>query len=94
MGRKGLINLDKVRIDIGNVGTGPDYFAYQFVNEWGEKLCREIEMLRVKNARLEEEVRREDRIDSLFEAIAHGSEDHRRWLKEAIEAHFRGRRAT
>lgn len=33
------------------------------------------------------------RIDSLFAAIAHGSDAHRAWLKAAIEAHFAGRPA-
>lgn len=34
--------------------------------------------------------RLQGRIDTLFEAIAHGDEDHRAWLKEAITAHFAG----
>jgi hypothetical protein len=33
----------------------------------------------------------ERRIDSLFDAIAHGDEAHRAWLREAIEAHFSGK---
>lgn len=28
--------------------------------------------------------------DTLFEAIKHGDDDHRAWLKEAIDAHFAG----
>jgi hypothetical protein len=31
------------------------------------------------------------RIRSLFDAIAHGSEDHRAWLKKALDDHFAGR---
>lgn len=31
-----------------------------------------------------------DRIGSLFDAIAHGDEKHRAWLKSAIECHFAG----
>lgn len=84
------INLDRVRIDAGSVGTGPDYFAYQFVNQWAELLCREIEDLRFKNSRLTEQLQQEDRIDTLFEAIAHGDQVHRDWLKKAIEDHFSG----
>ena len=30
------------------------------------------------------------RVDSLFDAIAHGDADHREWLKEAIENHMAG----
>lgn len=29
-----------------------------------------------------------DQVGSLFDAIAHGDEDHRAWLKKAIAAHF------
>lgn len=29
-------------------------------------------------------------IDSLYEAIAHGDSDHREWLREAIDNHFKG----
>lgn len=32
-----------------------------------------------------------ERISTLFPAIAHGDENHRKWLKEAIEAHFMGK---
>ena len=28
--------------------------------------------------------------ESLFQAISHGDEEHRSWLKDAIEAHFAG----
>lgn len=31
------------------------------------------------------------RIESLFPAIAHGSEAHRAWLKKAIDDHIAGR---
>lgn len=31
------------------------------------------------------------RVESLFEAIAHGDEKHRAWLKQAIEDHMAGR---
>lgn len=31
------------------------------------------------------------KIETLFDAIKHGDDDHRRWLKDAIEAHFAGR---
>lgn len=31
-----------------------------------------------------------EKIESLFDAIAHGDEDHREWLKEAIYCHFEG----
>lgn len=30
-------------------------------------------------------------VDNLFDAIAHGSEEHRAWLKEALTEHFAGR---
>ena len=29
-------------------------------------------------------------VDQLYDAIAHGDEDHRAWLKEVIENHFNG----
>lgn len=29
-----------------------------------------------------------ERIDTLFDAIAHGDADHRAWLKNAIASHF------
>ena len=32
-----------------------------------------------------------DRIETLYEAIAHGDDIHRAWLKQAIEDHFAGR---
>lgn len=32
-----------------------------------------------------------DRRDTLFDAIAHGDEKHRAWLKQAIDDHFAGR---
>ncbi|BDD79809.1 hypothetical protein [Burkholderia phage FLC9] len=32
----------------------------------------------------------EDRVSTLFDAIKHGDEAHRAWLKEAIDAHFAG----
>lgn len=28
------------------------------------------------------------KINTLFEAVAHGDEEHRKWLKATIEAHF------
>lgn len=31
------------------------------------------------------------RVDTLFEAIAHGDEPHRTWLKEAIRNHLAGK---
>lgn len=34
---------------------------------------------------------REKRIETLFDAIKHGDEAHRAWLKQAIEDHFAGR---
>ena len=30
-------------------------------------------------------------VDSLFDAIAHGDDEHRAWLKKAIDDHFAGR---
>lgn len=32
-----------------------------------------------------------ERVGSLYEALAHGSDEHRAWLKKAIEDHFAGR---
>lgn len=32
-----------------------------------------------------------ERVNSLFDAIAHGDEEHRQWLKEAIALHFEGK---
>ncbi len=32
----------------------------------------------------------EERIATLFEALAHGSDEHRAWLKQAIDNHFSG----
>lgn len=32
-----------------------------------------------------------DKIESLYDAIAHGDEKHRAWLKQAIEDHFAGK---
>ncbi len=32
-----------------------------------------------------------ERSTTLFDAISHGSEEHRAWLKKAIEDHFAGR---
>lgn len=32
-----------------------------------------------------------ERVKTLFDAIAHGDDDHKRWLKQAIEDHFDGR---
>lgn len=43
-----------------------------------------IQSLTTENSALREQV------GSLFNAIAHGDEDHRAWLKEAIDAHFTG----
>lgn len=34
------------------------------------------------------------RVDTLFDAIAHGDESHRAWLKKAIEDHFAGKPVT
>lgn len=31
-----------------------------------------------------------EKIDTLYDAIAHGDEEHRAWLKVAMEAHFKG----
>lgn len=31
-----------------------------------------------------------EKAETLFAAIAHGDEEHRRWLKEALEKHFNG----
>lgn len=31
------------------------------------------------------------RCDSLYDAIAHGDDNHRAWLKQAIENHFAGK---
>lgn len=33
----------------------------------------------------------EARVDTLFDAIKHGDEDHQGWLKEAIDCHFAGK---
>lgn len=33
----------------------------------------------------------EERVATLFNALAHGSEEHRAWLKKAIDDHFAGR---
>lgn len=30
----------------------------------------------------------EERVATLFDAIAHGTEEHRAWLKKAIDDHF------
>jgi len=32
-----------------------------------------------------------NRVDKLYEAIKHGSSEHRKWLKEAIDCHFKDR---
>lgn len=32
----------------------------------------------------------QERIEELFRFLEHGDEEHRRWLKEAIEAFFAG----
>ena len=32
----------------------------------------------------------QERVNSLFDAIAHGDPEHRGWLQEAIDNHFRG----
>lgn len=37
------------------------------------------------------EIERLERIDTLYDAIAHGDEAHRAWLKQAITDHFAGR---
>lgn len=29
-------------------------------------------------------------VDTLFDAVAHGDQEHRDWLKEAIDNHFKG----
>lgn len=31
------------------------------------------------------------KIDTLFDAIRHGDQKHREWLKEAIQCHFNGK---
>ena len=33
----------------------------------------------------------EHRVKTLFSAIAHGSDEHRAWLKKAIDDHFNGK---
>lgn len=33
----------------------------------------------------------EQRIATLFDALAHGSQEHRAWLRQAIDDHFNGR---
>ena len=33
----------------------------------------------------------EVKINTLYDAIAHGDDKHRAWLKEAIESHFSGK---
>lgn len=38
-----------------------------------------------------EEAFMRDRWETLFDAIAHGDDEHRAWLKQAIEDHFAGR---
>lgn len=42
---------------------------------------------------LEHALRKVERIDSLFDAITHGSNEHRAWLKKAIDDHFAGKPA-
>jgi hypothetical protein len=32
----------------------------------------------------------EERVATLYDALAHGSDEHKAWLKAAIEAHFKG----
>jgi len=37
------------------------------------------------------EPEKSEAVDTLFDAIKHGDQDHQDWLKEAIECHFSGR---
>lgn len=32
----------------------------------------------------------QDKINSLYDVLAHGDDDHKAWLKKAIDAHFSG----
>ena len=36
----------------------------------------------------EERADAKGRVDSLYEAIAHGDDEHRAWLREKLRAHF------
>lgn len=33
----------------------------------------------------------QSKIDSLYDVLAHGDDDHKAWLKQAIDAHFSGK---
>lgn len=52
-----------------------------------EKELRKMDAIKGIRSELMEEAERQ----RLFEALAHGDEEHKRWLREAIDAHLDGK---
>lgn len=49
---------------------------------WNKKECPPCKM---RNNYIQLKVK----IETLFDAVKHGDEEHQRWLKEAIDSHFK-----
>lgn len=58
------------------------------VLELGRRLNKGIDVLQEAARILAQTVKLQDKIiDGFYDAVAHGDEDHRKWLKETIEAY-------
>jgi hypothetical protein len=83
-----LREVPKVYMAIsGNKLSYPTYHAETVIYEF-EDFLNEERTQAVKDAIEDGEVVPSEKVDTLYDAIAHGDEGHRAWLKEAIEKHF------
>jgi hypothetical protein len=83
-----LREVPKVYMAIsGNKLSYPTYHAETVITEFEDYLNEERTQA-VKDAIECGEVVSSEKVDSLYDAIAHGDDKHRAWLKEAIEKHF------
>jgi hypothetical protein len=71
----------------GNNLSYPTYHAETVIAQF-EDFLNEERTQAVKDAIEDGEVVSSEKVDTLYDAIAHGDEGHRAWLKEAIEKHF------
>jgi hypothetical protein len=83
-----LREVPKVYMAIsGNNLSYPTYHAETVIAQF-EDFLEEERTQAVKDAIEDGEVVSSEKVDTLYDAIAHGDEGHRAWLKEAIEKHF------
>jgi len=65
--------------------------AFDVEHELHSHTINNVEQLPGQDASQVRAVKMLNKIETLFDAIKHGDEDHQGWLKEAIDAHFNGR---